>query len=646
VPEDAPLAMPTQALQGGSLRNCLLSAWPWLQKSSNLRALNFRYHRRRLLFFLLTLLTTGGALTLLIPTVEPGGITVLEYALLSLYAALSCWIAGSFWTAILGAYILLRGRDPWLIQAPETFKDFTLDGSFKTAVIMPIFNEDPRRVFAGLRAMYASLKHPGPLEGFEFFVLSDTRDTEIRLHEQAQWRRLCADLDAEGRVFYRHRPHNIARKSGNIADFCKRFGGRYRYMIILDADSLMEGATMLELVRRMEAKPKAGVIQAPSMPQGHESLFARLQQFAANVYGPLTAAGVNFWQLGECNFWGHNAIVRVEAFAASCGLPELPGRAPFGGPILSHDFVEAALLRRGGWQVWLAYDLRGSYEEMPTNVIDYAKRDRRWCQGNLQHFPLIFARGFHGMNRLHLAAGIMSYVAAPLWFIFLAAATADAYVKSQEKIEYFFGYSLFPVWPVSHGFEMFVSMLIVLTMLVLPKLLALLVAIVKSRPERIDFGHSLRLTASVFIETIFSLILAPGLMFLQSKFVLAALMRRSVGWPAQQRRDQQTSLREALRAHGDQGVVGVLLLVGANWWFPSGFWWLAPVAIALILAVPLSVITSRLDAGRMARQLGLFLIPAEVHCPPVLSLLREHWQVLSAASRVSRIETHRVRGRT
>src|SRR5690606_17058820 len=175
-----------------------------------------------------------------------------------------------------------------------------------------------------------------------------------------------------------------------------------------------------ELARRMAANPEVALIQVPPRPIGRSSLFARFQQFSAALVGRTAAEGQSFWQLGEGNYWGHNAILRISAFAGSCGLPQLPGRRPFGGAILSHDFVEAALLRRAGWKVWMAPELGGSWEEPPPNLITFAARDRRWCQGNLQHAAIVPAEGLHALSRLHLVMGILAYLAAPLWLLFLA----------------------------------------------------------------------------------------------------------------------------------------------------------------------------------------------------------------------------------
>ncbi len=288
-----------------------------------------------------------------------------------------------------------------------------------TALVFPVHNEEAARVCEGLRATYESLKQVGHLAGFDFYILSDSTDPDKWVDEEQRWFALAQGLDALGHIYYRRRVNNEGKKSGNIRDFLSTWGKRYRYFVVFDADSIMRGQTLVDLVKLMEAHPHIGLIQTVPAVINAESLFGRIQQFANRLYAPIFIRGLNFWAQSFGNYWGHNAIIRTEPFMQHCDLPQLPGRKPFGGQILSHDFVEAALLLRGDWEVWMAYDLEGSYEEAPQTMIENAQRDRRWCQGNLQHFMVIWAKGLRGFSRLHLAQGIMGYLASPLWLFFL-----------------------------------------------------------------------------------------------------------------------------------------------------------------------------------------------------------------------------------
>ena len=302
---------------------------------------------------------------------------------------------------------------------------------------MPIYNETPARVFAALEAMIEEVEASGLGHAFEWFFLSDTTDPEIFVAEEHAFLAMRKRLGQSCRLFYRHRPKNLNRKSGNIEEFVTRWGGRYAHMVVLDADSLMTGRTIIALAAAMEADPDAGIIQTLPLIVNRNTLFARLQQFAARIYGPVIAAGVSVWMGRDGNYWGHNAIIRTKAFAAHCGLPVLRGRPPLGGHILSHDFVEAALIRRAGYAVYMLPSVGGSYEECPPSLIDLSTRDRRWCQGNLQHSRVLFAKGLHPMSRQHFMTGIMAYVASPLWMAQLIVGIVLVLQASYIRPEYF-----------------------------------------------------------------------------------------------------------------------------------------------------------------------------------------------------------------
>lgn len=580
---------------------------------------------RRTLFFTLVLLTTFAAMTMIASAFFQNGLTPQEIVLLVLYTLLILWVSTSFWTAVSGFLVLLFGGDKHSIgRMPSRAAGAVPDNSPpRTALVMPIYNEDPSRVFAGLRAIYQSLVETERSGEFDLFILSDTRDPDTWVQEEVNWYRMCCDFNAHGRIFYRNREKNVSRKSGNLEDFCKRWGGRYRYMLVLDADSLMGGSALTKMVDLMEAHPRVALIQSPPLPVNHKSLFARILQFGSSLYSDIFTAGSSWWLMGDSNYWGHNAIIRLKPFMQHCGLPKLPGREPFGGEILSHDFVEAALLRKAGWEVWLGYEIRESYEELPPTLIDYAKRDRRWCQGNLQHMKLIGARGFSGLSRLHMVMGIMSYVSSPLWLLFLVFTGFEAYVQSQTVPVYFFGDNIFPVWPESYAVEMTTVLLTTLAMLFAPKVLSLLLLFL--RPSRVKtFGGYIRVSLSVLLESIFSMLTAPVLMLYQSKFVMAILLRKSVGWPPQNRDDHRLSLKEATLAHGGQTLVGLVAGWASYTYIPSFFWWFTPVLAGLILAIPVSIMSSSTKLGKIARRLGIFLTPEEAAPPRIIQLLHDN----------------------
>jgi membrane glycosyltransferase len=452
------------------------------------------------------------------------------------------------------------------------------------------------------------------LTSFDFFVLSDSADPESCAQEKLAWANWCREVNGFGRIFYRRRRVRQNKKSGNIADFLRRWGSQYEYFVVLDADSVMSGETLRRLVARMEASPEAAAIQTVPAPFGRRSLFGRISQFAGRLQGPLFAAGLHFWQLGDVPYWGHNAILRTAAFIEFAALPRLPGKPPFGGSILSHDFVEAALLGRAGYALWLAFDLPGSWEEMPATLLDEMRRDRRWCQGNLQHLRLLFADGFFTAHRALFLNGAFAYASALLWLAFLVIGTANALVLAVRGPVYFPETPvLFPEWPVWHPEWAPRLVAVAAVLLFFPKLMALFLIGVRGGARR--FGGFLRLCASVVLEALFAALLAPIRMTFHARFVLAALAGRSRGWPQQERGDVGTLWSRAVSQHGFDTVAASLWAMAVLWIDPSYFPWLAPVLVALALSIPTSVLSSRPSLGAAAARLGLFVTPEEVDPP-------------------------------
>ena len=564
--------------------------------------------------------STGVAAWLMSQVIAANGLGVVGCASLVLFTLNFAWLATSFWSAVLGFVVRLAGGDP---ISPAAVSGQALAG--RTAVVMPIYNEELRRVSAGLQSAVAGLTETGEAAHFDIFVLSDTADAGAGAGaaEQAMIELLRRQHPDGPSIYYRRRKKNVGRKAGNIEDFICRWGAGYRYMIVLDADSVMSGNTLVALVRLMDAHPDVGIVQAPPLPTNRETAFARILQFANRLYGPIQSSGFAFWTGGDSLYYGHNAIIRTDAFARLCGLPVLPGKPPLGGEILSHDFVEGALIGSGGYKVWLAPDLPGSYEDMPANIIDYAKRDRRWCQGNMQHSRLLGLSMLKPIGRLHLGMGVFTYLTSPLWLALLLLSTFDAMQRALVGTEYFKpGFNLFPNWPVATDFQIDLLLGMTLVALFLPKLMGLALALF-NRSERLTFGGAWRLCASVLVETIFSTLLAPVMMLFQTLSVAATLLGRSVVWEAQPRDDRGLGWREAVRRLGWHSLIGFAWAGGVYVVAPDFFWWLTPIWLGLTLALPLSVWSSRRSLGLALQRLGLFLTPEETQPPPELSRLRQ-----------------------
>ncbi|HOA77223.1 MAG TPA: glucans biosynthesis glucosyltransferase MdoH [Thermosynergistes sp.] len=574
--------------------------------------------RRRFLLTILVVISTSVATSIMGVVMPHKGGALLEPLMIIAFAALFAWISVGFWTAIAGFFTILKRFDRFapMIELKEISPDV------RVAVLFPIFNEETERVFAGVEATYRSLEKTGELEHFDFFVLSDTNDPDTWISEELAWAEVCERLNAVGKLFYRRRWRNTKKKSGNISDFCRRWGKDYRYMVVFDADSVMSGEALVKMTCTMEANPKIGILQTAPKAVRRRTLYGRIQQFASHVYGPLFTAGLHFWQLGDAQYWGHNAIIRVEAFMKHCALPKLPGKPPLGGEILSHDFVEAALMRRAGFEVWLSHNLPGSYEEVPPTLLEELSRDRRWCQGNLQHVRLFMLKGIIPTHRFLFLNGAMIYGSGLLWFCFILMSSLEAILEVLIEPVYFPAeHALFPQWPVWYPQWALILLVTTLIILFLPKLLGVFLVLIKGEARL--FGGVRRLFMSMILEVLFSILFAPIKMLFHSKFFFFALLGQQVGWGPQERSDVSTGWKRALRFHWGGTSMGLLwgtLILIVN---PSFFLWLSPIVASFVLSLPLSVWTSRATAGEAFKKKGLFLTPEETRPSRELDLLEK-----------------------
>lgn len=489
-----------------------------------------------------------------------------------------------------------------------------------TALVMPIYNEDPKRTMTALQAMAEALIDIGAGRSFEVVVLSDSTSADAWIRETLSVGQLRVALAGRMSLWYRRRWRNIARKSGNIEDFVRHWGGRYDHMIVLDADSLIDARTLLRLAQTMHADPALGILQTAPQLIGAATFFGRLQQFAACVYGPVITRGLAAWSGNAANYWGHNAIIRIGAFAASCGLPELTGRKPFGGHVLSHDFVEAALMRRAGWKVCMATQLGGSWEESPPSLIDIAVRDRRWAQGNLQHLKIISAAGLSFTSRVHLGIGIMSYLSSPLWLLLLGIGFALALQAHLIRPEYFsHDFQLFPTWPIFNTELMTALFWFSMVVLLTPKMLGFAHALRSPRIRR-GGGGVIGVCASVALETLLSALYAPILMLIQSRHVAEVLLGHDSGWKTQ-RRDGGSSWSEAWRFHRRHMLFSCVTAVILWFLSPELLAWVSPALLGLFLSVALSRLSGSRSIARALSAVGLLRTPEEQQ-PPALVVRR------------------------
>jgi len=585
---------------------------------------------RVFIFYSLAVLLTGLTSWLFSDLLWRTGLTFAGLVLLCLFTVLVLLISIGCVHGVVGFVLRLTG-DRRITNLKEYRNQSIQDTS--TALVFPVYNEQVARVYEGLRATYQSLQKTGQLNRFDFYILSDSSEPDKWVEEERRWFSLVQDLDALGRIYYRRRIINEGKKSGNIRDFLSTWGKRYRYFVVFDADSVMCGQTLVDLVKLMETHPQVGLVQTVPALVNATSLFGRVQQFSNRLYAPIFITGLNFWAQAFGNYWGHNAIIRTEPFMQHCDLPQLPGAKPFGGQILSHDFVEAALLLKANWEVWLAYDLEGSYEEAPQTMIENAQRDRRWCQGNMQHGMVVWARGLRGGSRIHMAMGILGYLASPLWLFFLLTFNWMLWDEEHTGLSRITVRPLTPFLKVNATQHAFLIFAICMGMLFLPKILALM-DLARDAPRRRAFGGIIHATVGAIAETAFSTLHAPLQMLWHSKFVAASLLLFGVHWGPQKRTADGIGWQQAIREHGIQTAIGLIWGGAILRLDQATFWWFSPVVAGMVLSIPLSVFTSRASLGEKAGSLSLFLTPEETAPPVELAALRARMATLEESGQL------------
>jgi len=579
-PPEAHLNMPEQDL----------SARPKSKTTSN----PFLCHLARLLTFGGTIALSAYAGYQMYHIISVSEVTRLQWVFLTLFVITFTWIALTACSAITG---MLMPANRYKSKSSDTVKS-------RTALVMPVYNEDPAATCAALFAMADSLDKQGQSDNFEIFILSDTTDPDVWIKETAAVDLLQQKLSKRMPVWYRRRYANTDKKSGNVAEFVKRWGNRYDFMVVLDADSLISADTLVTLVKEMQADPDCGLIQTLPVLYAGKSWFARMQQFAGMLYGPVIGNAVSAWQGNDGNFWGHNAIIRMTAFAASAGLPHLPGARPFGGNIQSHDFVEAALMRRAGWAVRMLPGLPGSWEESPPTVLDAAVRDRRWAQGNIQHLAVLPTKGLRWPNRLHMLIGVMSYMASPIWLAMMFVGLIISSQIASQQFDYFSdGAQLFPNWPVFDSQRMIALFIMTMGVLLLPKLIGLVRGFFL-KPIR-QAQNPIQLFFSFLVELTLSVLVAPIFMLLHCTHIWQIFRGKDSGWSAQQRINQSTPWSVLFSFHWVHTLAGVALFAVLFWMQSILIYWLMPVYLGLMVSIPLSRFLSSNWASTLFCRMGV-----------------------------------------
>ncbi|MGI9523540.1 MAG: glucans biosynthesis glucosyltransferase MdoH [Hyphomicrobiaceae bacterium] len=567
--------------------------------------------QRRLLVAVLNVTTYVAMLGVACVILASGGWHWIDSLLLAAFAIGLPWTILGFWNALIGLLLLHATRKPLQLVAPyaaagESDAPLVL----QTAVLMTLRNEDAVRAIGRLRIVQESLDQTGEGRKFSYFVLSDTSDPALAAAEEsavAIWR-AAVGKDLAARIHYRRREHNVGFKAGNVRDFCARWGSDYELMLPLDADSLMSGAAIVRLVKMMQTYPRIGIIQSLVVGMPSSSAFARIFQFGMR-HGMRSYTMGQAWWTGECGpFWGHNAVVRIRPFRESCELPILPGSPPLGGPILSHDQVEAAFMRRAGYEVRVLPVEGGSWEENPPTLLDFLQRDVRWCQGNMQYLGLVSTTGLLAMSRFQLIWAILMFASIPAWTLMIALLPAAAWIVGQS--------SAFPSGLAIALYATFFAMYL------MPKIAGLIDTLLTPGGVR-RYGGAWRFGSSAVLELIFSFLQGAVSTIRTTIFMFGLLFGAKVAWGGQARDSYGISLGSAVRELWPQTLFGLAVcgaLLAVN---PTVFWWSLPLTAGYVLAVPFAVVSANPTIGSRMRARGLAGIPEDFDPPAEIAAAQQ-----------------------
>jgi membrane glycosyltransferase len=563
---------------------------------------NAELSRRRLIMIVLNIVTWLAMLWLGAKILAAGGWTIVDMIMFVCFAFGTPWTVVGFWNSVIGLWLLHFHKDPMGAVAPYARAgDVATPITIKTAVFMTLRNEDPARAIRRLHIVKESIDATGEGAAFSYFVLSDSNRPEVASAEEAAiaaWK--VDDPDAD-RITYRRREENKGYKAGNVRDFCERWGADYELMLPLDADSVMSGPAIVRLVRMMQAHPRIGILQSLVVGMPSSSAFARIFQFGMR-HGMRSYTMGQAWWVGDCGpFWGHNAVVRIKPFVEGCELPMLPGKPPLGGHVLSHDQVEATLMRRAGYEVRVLPVENGSWEENPPTMLDFAQRDVRWCQGNMQYIKLLDLPGLYAMSRFQLVWAILMFIGIPAWTLMIALLPLAAW-EGQSIATYPTGLAIF-------------LYILFFVMYLSPKIAGLIDAVLT--PGGVArYGGPVRFAVSAAIELVFSFLQGAVSTIRTSIFMIGLAFGKSVVWGGQSRDAYGISWATAVRTLWPQTLFGVIVC-GLLWLIePAVFWWSLPLTAGYLAAIPFAVLTASPALGRWFRRVGLAGIPEDFDPPP------------------------------
>ncbi|HLL26647.1 MAG TPA: glucans biosynthesis glucosyltransferase MdoH [Xanthobacteraceae bacterium] len=566
------------------------------------------FHRRLLIGTLAVALAAILA-AWLVSILAVNGFDIIDAIIVLAFLIYSPWLVIWPLTSLLGLFLLNATENPIArillgVKLPKGDEPIVL----RNAIVMTVRNEDPAAALAHLKATLASLQETGESKHFHYFVLSDSTLPELIRAEEKAVAALRAEVAGKAELFYRRRTTNEGFKAGNVRDFCERWGNDYDVMLLLDADSIMRGELIVRLTRVMQVNPRIGILQSLTVGLPTSAFLARVFQFGHRVGSRCFITGALWWQGDCCNFWGHNALIRLRPFIEHCRMPRLSGDPPFGGDIIGHDQIEAAFMRRAGYELRVWPEQGGSYEGNPPRLTEMVQRTSRWCQGNFQNLRLLTAPGLVPMSRFHLLfIADQNFGSPAIVTLVIAAAVAAALWRDDAA------------FPAASALALYVTcVLLYLT----PRLTGLADIAIRSATQ---FGGAGRLLLGGLIEIVLTILLVPLSMFMSAFSTAVLLLKRTMHWEAQDRSTRGLAWKDAIASFWIPTAFGLAILLFLYAFKPDAIPLFLPFLSGLLLSVPFAVATSLPEVGALTVRWGLCAVPEEIDPPveirPVLSML-------------------------
>jgi len=504
--------------------------------------------RNRITLFFLALpviFTLGVTWAVASTVIITGESLAVSFAWIGGFAFLFFNVAYLFFTAVFSIFVKKS------VLSEAYFKSFP-----KTALIYPIRNET-HGIFERIDYSLSGNKLPN----LDLWILSDS-DLEFGSFEAQLTERLRQKYGP--RIHYRRRETPVERKQGNIGEFLTSHP-EYAFIYVCDADGMVPKGVILKLIKKAEhpRNQDVAIFQC----------FVKIAH-AATWYSRFEKIGTDFSQrfgfttlqaiFGRSISFGHHHLARA-SLISRIDLPK---------GLLSHDNWDTVLLDRMGYRVAFCPDVC-AFDEAPSNYLEARARARRWSQGTLQGWPLVFMPNISLASRFLVFYGIYLYL-ADLVFFFWAILALLAHSALMGELIHF---KIDSIW-LGLFTNSILKMVLIFTLVVT---FFHKIVIVRTLKDLREYAY----------EVCFSTLVTLNNFFYVPLDILTLPLRKLVWRPMSKNPFQQISLGSALGNLWAGTIFGILGLYFCLEQTPYFVWQASPVLTSLIFSIPAVYLTAK-----------------------------------------------------